>query len=115
MAITAQELDRRITIERATTVVDEFNEPIETWAPFITVWAQRKDSSDLVRKEILGAEQVGSFLLSHFVIRYSSQAKTITPVDRIDYDGHIWNIKSTKETADGRFRFIEITAVRANN
>lgn len=115
MAITAQELDRRITIERATTVVDEFNEPIETWAPFITVWAQRKDSSDLVRKEILGAEQVGSFLLSHFVIRHSSQAKTITPVDRIDYDGHIWNIKSTKETADGRFRFIEITAVRANN
>lgn len=108
-------LDRRITIERATSTVDEFNEPIETWATFITVWAQRKDSSDLVRKEVLGAEQIGSFLLSHFVVRSSSQAKTVTPVDRINYDGHLWNIKSTKETAEGRSRFIEITAVRANN
>lgn len=115
MAVTAQKLDRRITIERAERTVDEFNEPIEAWAPFITIWAQRKDSSDLVRKEILGAEQVGSFLLSHFTVRHSTQAKTITPVDRINYDGHIWNIKSTKETADGRNRFIEITAVRANN
>jgi SPP1 family predicted phage head-tail adaptor len=111
----AGELDRRITIERATTVVDEFNEPIESWAPFITVWARRADSSDVVKTEVLGAEQVGSFLLSHFVIRSSSQAKTVTSNDRINYDGHIWNIKGTKETSEGRNRFIEISAVRANN
>lgn len=111
----AGDLDRRITIERATRTVDEFNSPVETWSTFITVWARRKDGSDLVKTELLGAEQVGSFLLSHFVIRSSSQAKTVTPTDRINYDGHIWNIKGTKETSEGRNRFIEISAVRENN
>lgn len=111
----AGKLDRRITIERFTSIPNEFNEPVETWAPFIVVWAQRSDTSDLVKTEMLGAEQVGSFILSHFVIRSSTQAKTVSPIDRIAYDGHIWNIKGTKETAEGRNRFIEITAVRANN
>ncbi|NOV15879.1 head-tail adaptor protein [Ensifer adhaerens] len=111
----AGELDRRITIERLTKTVDEFNSPVEVWSAFITVWARRKDGSDLVKTEVLGAEQVGSFLLSHFVIRSSSAAKTVTPTDRINYDGHIWNIKGTKETSEGRNRFIEISAVRENN
>ncbi|AWC25457.1 Bacteriophage head-tail adaptor [Aminobacter sp. MSH1] len=108
-------LDRRITIERATSVPNELNEPVETWVTLVTVWAQRKDSSDMVKTELLGAEQVGAYHLSHFVIRSSSTTKTVSPVDRINYDGHLWNIKGTKETVDGRNRFIEITAVRANN
>lgn len=111
----AGKLDRRITIERATSIPNEFNEPVETWATLATVWAERKDSSDMVKTELLGAEQVGAFLLSHFVVRSSSTTKTVTPADRIAYDGHIWSIKGTKETAEGRNRFIEITAVRANN
>ncbi|WP_406871619.1 head-tail adaptor protein [Aminobacter sp. P9b] len=112
----AGKLDRRITIERATSVPNELNEPVETWVQLVTVWAQRKDSSDMVKTELLGgAEQVGAFLLSHFVVRSSSTTKTVSPVDRIAYDGHVWNIKGTKETAEGRNRFIEITAVRGNN
>lgn len=111
----AGKLDRRIVIERFTSTPNEFNEPVEAWTTFITVWAQRKDSSDVVKTEILGAEQVGSYLYSHFVIRSSVNAKTVTPADRINYDGHLWNIKGTKETSEGRNRFIEISAVRANN
>lgn len=111
----AGDLDRRIIIERFTSTTNEFNEPIESWSTLTTVWAQRKDTSDLAKVEYLGAEQVGSFLMSHFVIRSSTTAKTITPLDRINYDGHIWNIKGTKETSEGRNRFIEITATRANN
>ncbi|AHK42213.1 putative phage head-tail adaptor [Ensifer adhaerens OV14] len=109
------ELDRRITVERAIRTTNEFNEPVEIWAKFITVWARRKDSSDRFQTEMLGAEQVGAFLFTHFVIRCTSSAKTVTPTDRINYDGHIWNIKGTKETSEGRNRFIEISAVRANN
>lgn len=107
--------NRLITIERFTSAMNEFNEPVETWAPFLEAFADKKDSSDIVKTEILGAEQVASFLLSHFVILWSPTAKTVSPVDRIAYDGHLWNIKGTKETAEGRNRFIEITAVRANN
>lgn len=111
----AGDLDRRITIERFTSTRNEFNEPVETWTALTTVWAQRKDSSDLTKVEYLGAEQVGAFHMSRFIIRSSSVTKTVTPVDRISYDGHLWNIKGVKETAEGRNRFIEITAVRANN
>lgn len=115
MAITAQDLDRRITVQRASTIANEFNEPVETWADVATLWARRRDSSDVVKTEVLGAEQVGSYLLAHFTIRSSALAKTITPTDRIEHDGATWNIKGTKEAAEGRNRFIEITAVRANN
>lgn len=111
----AGQLDRRVTFERVSTIKNEFNEDVETWLAFVTVWARRRDGSDVVKTEILGAEQVGAFLLAHFTVRHSAQIKTVTPIDRIKHDGHLWNIKGTKETAEGRNRFIEITAVRANN
>lgn len=106
---TAQELNRRITIQRATTVPDEFNEPVQTWTDLATLWAARRDVSD---GEKFAAGQVGSSLQSRFVVRHSSVSKTITPVDRIAYDGATWNIMGIKETQDGRRRFLEITAAR---
>lgn len=115
MALNAGHLDRRITIERFTTTQNELNEDVQAWVTYITVSAQRKDASDITKTEILEAGQVGAFLLSHFVIRSSARTKTVSPIDRINYDGHLWSIKGTKETAEGRNRFIEITAVRANN
>lgn len=106
---TAQQLDRRITIQRATTAPDEFNEPVQTWADLATIWAARRDVSD---GEKFAAGQVGSSLQSRFIIRHSSVSKTITPVDRLAYDGAVWNIMGIKETQDGRRRFLEITAAR---
>ncbi|MCV3209607.1 head-tail adaptor protein [Mesorhizobium sp. YC-39] len=103
-------LDRRVTVQRFTTVRNEFNEDVPTWADLATVWARKEDASDVVRTEILSGGQVGSFLLSHFAIRSSTLAKTITPVDRLVYRG-TWSIKAVKETSEGRNRFIEITAV----
>lgn len=111
----AGKLDRRITIERSTSVPDEFNEPEEAWLPLATVWAQRKDSSDVVKTELLGAEQLGAYILSRFVVRSSAVTKTVSPVDRLSYEGRIWEIKGTKETTEGRNRFIEITAAARNN
>lgn len=34
-------MDRRITIQRATTVADDYGTPIETWADVATVWASK--------------------------------------------------------------------------
>lgn len=107
--------NRLITIEHFTTTTNEFNEDVQTWATLLTTLAEKKDASDVVKTEVMGAEQVGSFLLSHFVVLWSPATKAISPVHRINFDGHLWNIKGTKETAEGRNRFIEITAVRANN
>ncbi|WP_411033837.1 head-tail adaptor protein [Shinella sp. BYT-45] len=111
----AGKLDRRITVERFTWTKNEFNEDVEAWAPFITVWAQRRDTSDVVKTEVLAAEKVGSYLLARFVIRSTPDARKVSPRDRIGHDGRIWEIKGTKETSEGRSRFIEITAATKNN
>ncbi|GLQ36748.1 hypothetical protein GCM10007908_03680 [Rhizobium albus] len=102
-------LDRRITIQRATTAPDAFNEPVQTWTDLKTLSAARRDVSD---GEKFAAGQVGASLQSRFVIRHSSISKTITPVDRLSHEGAIWNIMGIKETQDGRRRFLEITAAR---
>ncbi|WEX07374.1 phage head closure protein [Chelativorans sp. AA-79] len=104
----AGKLDRRITIQRATSVPNDLNEPVKTWVDLKTVWARRTDASD---GERFAAGQVGSSLTTRFVVRSSSVTKTVSPLDRLSYGG-IWNIKGVKETAEGRNRFIEITATR---
>lgn len=96
-------------MQRATSAPNAFNEEIQTWADFITVWAARRDASD---RERFAAGQLGAGLVSRFIIRSSTQARTISPQDRIFYEGAIWNITGVKETPDGRLRFLEITAVR---
>lgn len=108
-------LDRMITIQRHQVVeVNEFNEEVWDWLDFITVRASRRDVSD---GEKFAAGQVGSSLRTRFVIRASADADTVTPMDRVSYDGSVWNIQGVKEADHGdlRGRFIEITAVRSNN
>ncbi|RVG20291.1 phage head closure protein [Sinorhizobium meliloti] len=109
MAITAQELDHRITIQRATVVYDEFNSPVETWSDLATVWARRRDVSD---GEKVAAGQVGATLMSRFTVRSTTTTRDMKPTDRLNYDGAIWNIHGLKEADEGRNRFIEITAIR---
>lgn len=112
MPVSGFNLDRKITIQRATSVPNEFNEPVETWTDFITVRAMRRDVSDRQRLEFLAAGQVGSFMVSRFTIRSSNQARTITPADRMLHDGKTWAIHGIKEADEGRHKFLEITAAR---
>lgn len=105
----AGDLDRRITIERATTTYNALNEPVETWGDYLTVWAKREDVGD---GEKFASGQVGSSLRSRFIIRSSVASRTVTPVDRLVHDGVTWSIHGIKETKEGRRRFLEITAVK---
>jgi SPP1 family predicted phage head-tail adaptor len=108
IVMSAGNLDRRIVIERSTSTPNAFNEPVETWAPLLTVWASRSDVSDM---EKLNAGQISSALMSRFVIRSTTAAKGIKPADRVNFDGRIWNLLGIKETAQGRGRFLELTAI----
>ena len=109
MVVTAQELDRRITIQRLTVIgQNEFNEDIEDWVDLATIFARRKDVSD-GEKEAAG--QVGAVLMSRFVVRSSTVTRDVKPTDQIFYDGAFWNIQGIKEANEGRNRFIEITAI----
>lgn len=102
----AGKLDRRITIERATTSRNGFNEPIETWGALATVYAGKADIS---AAEALRAQEVGAQITTRFTVRYSDITATVTPTDRISFGGRLFNITAVREKQRGRW--IEIDAV----
>jgi len=104
------DLDRLITIVRAgeQTGTNAFGEPIYGPAVEKTISAGRKDVSD---GERFAAGQVGSHIMTRFVVRYSPFTAGISPIDTLQHEGRTYEITGIKETADGRRRFLEITAV----
>lgn len=113
-------LDRRITIRRATTTTNAFNEAVPAFADFCELWAARRDISgvrtraarNLSDGEKLAAGQVGAVLSARFLVRSSNETRTVTALDRIVHDGATWKITGAKEADLGRGRYIEISAVK---
>lgn len=68
MSINQGELDRFITIEKATTSQDNAGEKVETWSTFAQVWAKKKSaagderySAKQVRVEYLHVYRIGFY------------------------------------------------------
>lgn len=99
-------LDRRIVVQRAALAANEFNEPIETWSTFATVWARKADAT---AGEAYRAQEVGAEITTRFTVRWSSDTATIDPRDRISFDGREYNIVAVRDI--GRQRWREIDAV----
>ncbi len=101
----AGQLDRRIDLLRSTISYDAFNSPIETWTTLATVWASRRDISDGERFQ---AGQMNASRMTRFQIRWSNLVKTLSPKDRLQFEGVVYDIMATKEL--NRHEGIEITA-----
>ena len=101
----AGKLDRRIDLHRATTVPNAFNEPVETFASFATVWASATPISDGERAR---AGEVFSSISMRFQIRYSTTVSDLDTRDRVVFDGRVFDIVAVKEI--NRREGIEITA-----
>lgn len=101
----AGELDRRIGILRATATADAFNAPVETWSEVLQLWAAKRDVSD---GERFRAGAMSAERMTRFQIRWSNAANTITPMDRVKFDGLVYDILAVKELE--RREGIEITA-----
>lgn len=99
-------LDRKITIQRATTVADAFNEPIETWVDLATVRACYIPTGGRVSggTEDEHAEQISASMLSQFVIRSSSTVADVNPKDRLIFEGRPWNIATVGEADKAVYR-----------
>ncbi len=106
--VTAQRLDRRITIRRAGEEIgrDEWNERIYSDPIEFSLWAARQDASD---GERFAAGSVGGYRMTRFIVRHSKRTAGILPSDELEHEGRKHNITGIKETQDGRRRFIEIT------
>ena len=101
----AGKLDRRITLQRASTTKNGFNEDVEAWGDIATVWASATPVSDAER---VRAQQVGAVISMRFQIRFSTAVADLSPTDRLTYNGKTYNITAVKEL--GRRQGLEITA-----
>ena len=107
--ICADDLDRRITVQRNMPgVANTLGENPDNWSDFKTVFAKRNDLRD---SEKVAAGQVSGSLVSRFVIYSTNDSRTITTMDRLFVDTKVWQIHGVKELADGATgEFLEITA-----
>lgn len=94
-AFPAGNLDRRITLRRRTLSTDTVTGlPVETWSDFATVWSSWRRAS---AREILAAAEIGAQATDVFEVRWSSLSATITPLDRLLYQGREYNISDARE------------------
>jgi SPP1 family predicted phage head-tail adaptor len=106
----AGKLDRKIVIQRFTSTLDSYNEPVLSWSTLATRWASYQPISD---GERFRAGETAATASARFVIRYSSAVSTLSPKDQLTFDGDTWQILHVKEI--GRREGLEISAtVRAD-
>lgn len=110
--MTASKLDRRIVILRAEMIDDGYGNVQGEFVPIGTIWAHRADIKD---SEKFQSGQVSSDVTTRFTVRSSEFSRDINPTDQINHGGLEFNITGTKESASGRFKFIELTATARNN
>ncbi len=101
----AVKLDRRIVLQRKTITRGEANSPSESWTILATVWASKRDASDIER---LRAAEVGGTLTTRFEIRWSTEVADLGVDDRLTFDGRTYNIEGVREI--GRHEGLEINA-----
>jgi len=104
------QLDHRLTILRAVYTANAYNEPIEAWTTYATVWAKR---SDATAGETVRAAEVGAKITAHFMVRYSPEMAAVTPKDRLSLEdgsnGLTYDITGVRELE--RNHWLEIHGV----
>lgn len=101
-------LDRILTIERKTTVLDDFGGETETWAPIAGLEDIPASVEEIPDGEVWRAAEVSATVTTRFVIRWSPAAAGVTPLDRVKYAGRVYDISRVKELQ--RRRGVELTA-----
>lgn len=84
-------MDRRVTLERFTSVEDEYGDEIKTWAPLATVWAEVRQQGG---KEFLAADTINAVRRVVFFLRW---IPGLTVLDRVAYDGRHHDIEEVRE------------------
>lgn len=90
----AGKLNRRVTVLRKQAADDGFtSDGGTTWAAIGTIWASL---SDLLDAERYRASELAVQATARMQVRYSSFTDAITPMDRILYNGGIYEITGIK-------------------
>jgi SPP1 family predicted phage head-tail adaptor len=97
MSFTAQELAHRVTLQRQTTITNEFGETEIVWVSYAEPFAR---VDPLLGREYFAAAQVNAEQSIKFTMRYRSD---IQPSDRLTYNGAEFDIQSAIDVG-GRHR-----------
>ncbi|CEG09483.1 putative phage head-tail adaptor [Afipia felis] len=103
----AGKMDKSITLQRYTRVVDEGGGSILTWTALVTLRAQIIQAST---EEFIRSYGASDETIVIFRTRYFDDVKT---ADRIVYDGVNHNIKEIKEIGRGRGLDIRTVAIQS--
>lgn len=91
----AGKLDRRVTIERATTVQDAGSgQEVPTWHAFPPVSASWRRAS---ARETLASAEVAAAVSDVFEIRWTPNLADLNAKDRLIYDGRTYDIVEATE------------------
>lgn len=102
-------LDRRITIEAATSSRDpKTNAVVKGWATVAETWANRRDTSS---REFFAAGATNAEQLAVFTIRWQAG---ITPALRVVHDGQKFEITGVSEIGRRQFLTLQAKAVNSN-
>ncbi|PRC93084.1 phage head closure protein [Solimicrobium silvestre] len=82
------QLNRRITIQAASTKQDALGQPIDGWSEVATVWA---GITDINGREFIAAAAVQNTVQTKIIIRYRAG---ITPAMRVLHKDSIYNIEA---------------------
>lgn len=105
-------LDRRVQFRRRALVNDGFGFT-ESWANHgQPVPASKEDVSDGERWR---ASEVQAHITTRFMVRWSAFTSSITPADRLIFEGLEYDISGVKEPKGTRRKWIEITAAARND
>lgn len=112
MNLDAGSLDRRVCVERANWAANELNEQIATWEPIATLWCSVKHLDSSVRSvaERVSAGEWSASCMALFTVRWSTLTATISPMDRMVYEGRVYDIQSAGEAPGMRRTAILIVA-----
>lgn len=100
-------LDRRVTIQQATTTQDIYGEPIETWATIATVWAKQ---SDIRGRERFTSETELAVRTATFRIYWMDGIDE--KMRLIDADGTVYEIEGI--AGDKRQNWLELSCEAKN-
>jgi len=100
----AGKLDRVITIERATTVIDDAGTPQPSWATIATLRAQivKQSADEFIRSEGGGTSETAIVFRTRYL-------EGVRLDDRVTYDGASFDVKELKEI--GRRRGLELRCI----
>ena len=102
MTLDAGKLNHFVAIERITGARDQSGAETNTWSTWAQVWAHLEPFTDSARsgKEEFADFSVQSIVYTRVHIRY---LPGITPKDRVNYNGRLFDILAVNNRDEGNF------------